>query len=641
CDGLDNDCDGTVDENITRSCFTGDFARVGTGLCVEGTQSCDNGVFLDDCEGEVVPISEDSGSGNVDLYCDQLDNDCDGEADEACLCSPGQTRECYTLGTSHESLDHRPCQLGIQTCGEDARFAQECVGQVIPGVESCQNPGVDNDCDGVADNVVFTQGDDDLEVGDDCLPDDAEVGYQSFCTDGVVSCSGQTGAAAFCSPLNARTPEVCDGIDNDCNGAVDDLSVIGDECYVTSYDGNDVFGECRYGTTQCVQDGPSFELLCVPGSKQQETCNELDDDCDNSADEETGNGSFPGVQLETDEANCGYCGNECSGAEGECCDYGCVDTDTDVAHCGGCGNHCDDILGDADEAACCDAGCVDLAYDDDNCGECGEACTGDEDTCCDSGCVDTSVDPFNCGGCGITCGGAQICCGGQCVEEDSPDTCGSCDVQCSDSQGCCEEAELTCVDFTQDGNCGACGATCGSGSACCVENGEDVGACLALDIDGNCGGCGVSCEETLTNPTAPVCCDNDENGVGACADVDDDEQNCGECGNNCSGQFGDCCGGGCVDVETDEANCGTCGHACTGDEDACCDSGCVDLSSDALNCGECGNDCDPGDLCCNGFCFAPSNPLNCGECGNVCNTAIGQTCVETSPDVFSCQVSGG
>ncbi len=89
CDGLDNDCNGTVDGNGTceckrgeaRKCFRGPPGRRGIGACEDGEQVCVGDEFprWSDCQGGRAPSRE---------ICDGLDNDCNGCADEIKGCKP-------------------------------------------------------------------------------------------------------------------------------------------------------------------------------------------------------------------------------------------------------------------------------------------------------------------------------------------------------------------------------------------------------------------------------------------------------------------------------------------------------------------------------------------------------------------------
>ncbi len=191
-DGLDNDCNGDVDDGCdcapgdTRPCFTGEPDAIGVGECAEGVQTCDeNGKWGVTCDGQVLPGHEecdgldndcngevDEGFGDqtcglglcvvtvpscengapvvcvpldppsdVDL-CAGEDDDCNGTADQGCACSPGETQPCYSgpPGTDGVGI----CHAGVQTC-VGGQFGA-CSGEVKPGTESCDS--VDQDCDG-------------------------------------------------------------------------------------------------------------------------------------------------------------------------------------------------------------------------------------------------------------------------------------------------------------------------------------------------------------------------------------------------------------------------------------------------------------------------------------------------------------
>ena len=45
CNNIDDDCDGMVDEGITRSCYTGPTGTSGVGACAPGTETCSAGTY--------------------------------------------------------------------------------------------------------------------------------------------------------------------------------------------------------------------------------------------------------------------------------------------------------------------------------------------------------------------------------------------------------------------------------------------------------------------------------------------------------------------------------------------------------------------------------------------------------------------
>jgi hypothetical protein len=128
CDGQDNDCDGTADE---------DFPNLGQ-TCTVGVGECEaSGVYV--CTGDQTGTECDATPGDpVAELCDGLDNDCDGTADED---NPEGGGQCGTT-------DVGECEYGSYECQSPSLV---CVGNIEPVEEICEN-GLDDDCDGDIDD---------------------------------------------------------------------------------------------------------------------------------------------------------------------------------------------------------------------------------------------------------------------------------------------------------------------------------------------------------------------------------------------------------------------------------------------------------------------------------------------------------
>ena len=207
CDGLDNDCNGAVDNAVPG---VGLSCGINVGECKPGTTACVNGAIV--CQGGVQPQTE---------TCNGKDDNCNGQIDEAPLAdAPGAGLSgcwnnagncCTFLGLSWcpptggtcngNGTLTSPCNMGALTCQAGG---WSCVGPKGPVAEACNN--IDDNCDGQVDNGI-------AQVGTTCGTNTGECTAGTYvCQNGIISCQGSVSA----------TPEQCNGKDDDCNGTVDD-----------------------------------------------------------------------------------------------------------------------------------------------------------------------------------------------------------------------------------------------------------------------------------------------------------------------------------------------------------------------------------------------------------------------------------
>ncbi len=342
CDGLDEDCDGSVDEgysSVATSC--------GVGVCsASGATSCVGGAVVDGC-------SPGTATGD-DSSCDGVDADCDGAVDESF--APSATA----------------CGLGV--CA--AAGVTSCVSGTV--VDSC-SPGTptgddstcdarDADCDGAVDEAFVS------------TPTGCGVGGCArtgtlICADGSVQDTCVAG-----SPSAADT--TCDGFDDDCDA-------VSDEDFV-AYCSASATVECAGGTevvTECDDsDACNGGETCSGGVCQAGSAPSLDDGNPCTADSCD---PIAGVMHDPlpQGTDCGD-GDVCNGAEtcddGGVCVGGPPPTVDDGYPC--TIDSCDPITGVQNDYAPAGTSCSD-----------GDPCNGDE--VCNAGGVCTSGLPPAMGAC--------------------------------------------------------------------------------------------------------------------------------------------------------------------------------------------------------------------------------------------------
>ncbi|MBU51217.1 MAG: hypothetical protein CL920_21220 [Deltaproteobacteria bacterium] len=282
CDKKDNNCDGSVDEGCEcdtpgqeRNCYEGPSGTANKGLCKEGTQTCIQGKWSK-CVGAVTPQTEE---------CNKKDDNCDGSVDEGCECIPGEQESCYT-GTPETTKSNEPCKTGFHTCLPTGKWGT-CQGQVIPQTETCN--GVDDDCNGKVDDSA------DCECWPpgsttECYTGPLSSKGKGVCALGSRRCLSSGKWASVCEGEVVPKTETCNGLDDDCNGSVDDASKCEcwppgqtQECY-TGPLATKGKGLCSVGIQRCQADGTwskSCEGQILPATEE---CNGKDDDCDGAVD---------------------------------------------------------------------------------------------------------------------------------------------------------------------------------------------------------------------------------------------------------------------------------------------------------------------------------------------------------------------
>jgi hypothetical protein len=337
CDGLDNNCDGSIDEGVTTTIFI-DADGDGYGVTDSRVESCDVpagyvtvGGDCDDsdraynpgaletecddpndynCDGSV-GYADNDGDGfaacqecddndlavNPDAVevCDERDNNCDGAIDEGVTTTSYADTDADGFGDADYPVAACEVPAGYVT---DATDCDDGDGGVNPAAqEICDSR--DNDCDTLIDDDDDSA---DLSTGTTSYADADSDGYGDADA-ATLSCATPAGAvenAEDCddgdAAVSPAATEICDGLDNDCDGATDDDDGSLDLSSATTWyaDGDsDRFGDPDVTTiacelpsgfttsgTDCDDNNGDINPIAM------EVCDTLDNDCDGLIDDD-------------------------------------------------------------------------------------------------------------------------------------------------------------------------------------------------------------------------------------------------------------------------------------------------------------------------------------------------------------------
>jgi uncharacterized repeat protein (TIGR01451 family) len=266
CDLKDNNCNGQVDEGDP-----GGGAVCGTNLgeCVAGVSHCNPATGMVECYGSQDHTSDPE-------LCNGKDDDCDGKFDEGV----------GVLGTCGPTTNVGECNIGSLMCQAGSVV---CMNAVFPAFEACN--AKDDDCDGQADEI-YNFASDPLHCGNCTTVCPPHANSIALCANSACTFACKAGfhdlnpAVDGCEygPCFSSGAEQCDGTDNDCDGIVDESLTPPAICLQGGACGNAVPTCMGANGWRC--NYPAEVQTDANGNVIPETkCDNVDNDCDTRIDE--------------------------------------------------------------------------------------------------------------------------------------------------------------------------------------------------------------------------------------------------------------------------------------------------------------------------------------------------------------------
>ncbi|MBM4389589.1 MAG: hypothetical protein FJ090_00595 [Deltaproteobacteria bacterium] len=272
----------TATELVTFEVVDGDEDGDGYLAPIDGGEDCD------DADAAVNPGATET--------CNDVDDNCDGETDEGFDSDKDGLADCYDT----ETCDNKDNDGDGQVDEDDATDAKtwyydgdgDLFGDTSTSTVACDAPAdyvaQDGDCDDSNKDVNPTALEDDCTdpVDYNC---DGSTGYVDVDGDGAAACEDCDDTDASVYPGQV---ELCDDVDNDCDGTTDGESAV-DAFDSYADDDGDGYGDESSVATDCIvpaghvaTGGDCDDTDDAVNPSATESCNDIDDDCDGATDDD-------------------------------------------------------------------------------------------------------------------------------------------------------------------------------------------------------------------------------------------------------------------------------------------------------------------------------------------------------------------